>query len=529
MLPPFVVQGGPPWRYTHPPGFEILSRWSDSKTESFASALVAAKQLFDAILPPEFQGQFSVPTANLLVPDVGTEALPAPLMAQVLAHRAPAGPRPTQVSFMTSLELQDRDSAVIFGVLPSGPIPSTVVYTNDLVRLVLERRVPALPSWFIVGFCDMYTGTAFVMGGANTGTAGWMSRKQADALAEDPDSPRQLIPLAELFADPPAGPPEPTARLMLRQAEASLFIRWALDGLGSPHRAALWQFVTEASTGPVTESRFKALFGEDYVSVLNDLSDYLPWALTHSLRLTPRTPPAETEIRMRDATPAEVGRIKGDWERLEMDHVAVQFPELAPHYRARAEDTFKLAYQDARTDPDLLGVMGLFDLDCGKPAQAEPLLRAAAIAHVVRPRVYYELARMFFNELAKPQPGSTQARLTPGQAAALLGLLDEARAQKPSLPEVYGLYSQIAIAADAQPGPALLKVVREGAQLFPRNPPLIYEAAVVLAASGDAAHANDILQNAIGEAAEPALRSQMASLQATLASALQSQHPPAAQ
>jgi hypothetical protein len=530
MLPPFVVQGGPPWRYAHQSGLEVLSRWSDSKTESFVNGVLTAEQLFDAVLPPEFQVQFSLPTAYLLVPDVGTDALPGPLMAQVLAHPAAAGATPTRVSFLTNLMLEDRDSMVVFAVQPGGRIdPARVVYSNDRVRIALERRVPALPSWFIGGFYDLYSGMDFVRGGAETGTAGWMSRKQADALAEDPDTPRQLLPLAELFADSLAGPPEPMARVMLRQAEASLFIRWALDGQGSPHRAALWQFVTEASTATVTEIRFKALFGEDYVSVLNDLSDYLPWALTHSLRLTPRELPADKDIQIRDATPAEVGRIKGDWERLEMDRVALQFPELVLPYRERAQDTFKLAYQDARNDPGLLAVMGLFYLDCDKPAQADPLLRRAASGHVVRPRVYYEMALMFYKELTKAQPGSAQARLTPVQAAALLGLLDQARAQTPALPEVYGLYSQIAISANAQPGPVLLKVIREGAQLFPKNPPLIYNAAVMLARSGDVSDANDILQNAIGEAAEPALRTQMASLQVALASAMRSQHAPAAQ
>ncbi|MGD1030060.1 MAG: hypothetical protein ABSA05_02875 [Opitutaceae bacterium] len=530
MLPPFVVQGAAPWRYAHPPGFEVLSLWSDSKTESFANGILAARQLFDAVLPPEFQVQFSVPTAFLLVPDIGTDALPGPLMAQVLAHPAAAGATPTRVSFMTNLMLPDRDSMVVFAVLPGGSIdPTRVVYSNDRVRLALERRVPALPRWFAGGFYDLYTGMAFVRGGAETGTAGWISRQQADALAEDPEMPRQLMPLAELFADPPPDAPEEApARAMLRQAEASLFIRWALDGQGAPRRAALWQLVTESSAGPVTESRFKALFGEDYGSVLNDLSDYLPWALTHSLRLAPSQPPADTDIRMREATSAEIGRIKGDWERLEMDRVALQFPELVPKYRERAEATFKFAYQDAKTDPGLLAVMGLFYLDCGKPAQADPYLRAAAAGHVVRPRVYYEMARRFFAELTKAQPASGQGRLSPGQAGALLGLLDQARALSPALPEVYGLYSEIAMATDAQPGPALLKVIREGAQLFPKNPPLLYNAAVMLARGGDVAAADETLRKGLGATAEPALRTKMANLQSAIASALRSQSAPAA-
>jgi len=125
------------------------------------------------------------------------------------------------------------------------------------------------------------------------------------------------------------------------------------------------------------------------------------------------------------------------------------------------------------------------------------------------------------------QPASAQGHLNAGQAAALLGLLDQARALTPALPEVYGLYSEIAMATDAQPGPALLKIIREGAQLFPKNPPLLYNAAAMLARSGDVAAANEILQKGLEIPAEPALRAKMANLQAAIASALRSQSAPA--
>ncbi len=352
-LPPFVVQsaGGPPWRYAHPPGFEVLSRWSDSSTKDFANELLGARKLFDAVLPPEFQAQFAVPTTYVLVPDVQTDALPAPLMAQVLLH-AQAGAdsrRPTEVRFTPNLMLWDRDALVVFGLKPSEAIEDGgVAFFSDLrTRLILERRTPTLPSWFVAGFCDLYAGMDFTQRAADTGAAGWVSKEEVAALAADPDAPRQLMPLAELFAEPPpGGAPPPLARARLRQAEAALFIRWALDGVGSPRRAALWKFVDAAAAGPVTEAQFEALFGEDYVSALNDLSDFLPWAATHSLRLVPAQDPVDTDIRMRDATPAEVGRIKGDWERLEMDQVALQYPELVPKYRDRAQETFNLAYQD---------------------------------------------------------------------------------------------------------------------------------------------------------------------------------------
>jgi hypothetical protein len=526
MLPPFIVQSVT-WRYAHPPGFEVLSRWSDTKTEIFASAALAAGEMFDRVLPPEFQAKLSVPAVYILVPDSGNDGLSAPLMAQLLAHAgtgAAPGQRP-KVGFLPNLMLWDADSLAVFLVQPGRSIDLTrVVYSDERVRLSLERRVPALPRWFIDGFCDLYQGMQFSRGAAETGTAAWMSQGQMAALVRDPDFPRQLLPLAEIFADPTTSPNETKDHAVLRLAETSLFIRWALDGQDHPRRVALWKLVSDAATGPVTEDHFAELFGEDYAWALNDLSDYLPWALTHSLPLSPVMAPADSDIKLRDATPAEVGRIEGDWERLEMDRVGIQFPELKPKYRDHAQDTFNLAYQDNKTDPGLLGAMGLFELECGKPALADPLLRKAVAGHVVRPRVYYELVRLLFNELTNGQPGASQARLSPIQAATLLMLLDEGRAQSPPLPEEYGLYYQIALATSAKPTPAVMQACREGVRLFPGDPAVIYDAAITLADGGDLSAAYDVVKTGLSINSDPQLHTRLAGLQGKLESALQSEN-----
>jgi hypothetical protein len=526
-LPPFIVQAesGPPWRYTGQPGFEILSRWSNARTRELALKLIAAKQLFEAVLPPDLQAQFAVPTTLILVPDEMIDALPGPIRTQVLARAAAMGGRATDVRFLPNLMLWDRDELATFVLQPARSIEATrLFFSNDRVRLVLERRVPALPRWFIDGFCDLYRGIDFSDNIVCTDKASWIPAERISALEADPEAPRELIPLAELFANPTTGDPgETQERAGLRRAEAELFIRWALDGTGYPRRAALWRLVADASAGPVTERRFEELFGEDYFSALNDLSDYLPWALAHIQEVTSFLAPADSEIKLRDATPAEVGRIRGDWERLEMDLVSVQFPEIAPKYRERAQRTFDVAYQEDKTDPGLLAAMGLFNIDCGKPDLADPLLRAAAAAHVVRPRVYYELVRLLFTELIKAQPGATQARLSPIQAAALLGLLDQARAQAPPLPEVYGLYFQVALSTATRPAPAVMQVCREGVRLFPGDPALLFDAAVMLGRGGDLASATDILKRGFALQPEPQLQTRMAGFQRILEAALRTQ------
>jgi hypothetical protein len=531
-LPPFLVQdaGGPAWRYGSVPGFEFLSHWSDSKTESFGLGVAAARQLFESILPPEFQVQLSTPTAYVLVSDKGTDPLSQSMVAQVLSHSRTEGTEPgrraTQIGFLPNLMLWDWDDLIVYGLEPSHASEATLIFSNERVFVGLDRRTPALPRWFIDGFRDLYSGMEFWQGAAATGTAGWISKESTAALAADPEAPRVLLPLAELFANPPTGGRNETpAHLFLRQAEASLFIRWSLDGDGHPRRAALWQWVREAATGPVRERRFQELFGEGYAAALNDLSDYLPWALNHSLRITDAPAPAVTEMRLRDATPAEVGRIKGDWERLEMRRVAVDYPELAPRYRDHARKTLDLAFQIDKSDPGLLAVMGLFDLECNDPGNAQPLLAAAVAGQVVRPRAYFELARLQLSDAIKGLPDSPTARLTPQQTRELFHLLDQARAQSPALAQVYGLYFEIWQVSSGQPTRAQLQIFWDSAQLFPENPPLMYEAALMLARAGYLESAKAIVDRGLNTPTNPQMQARLEGLRDQLATALRTHGP----
>jgi hypothetical protein len=527
-LPPFLVQdaGGPAWRYASVPGFEFLSHWSDSRTESFALGVAAAKQLFEAILPPDYQVQLSTPTAYVLVTEQSTDALSQNLVTQELAHSqtadADSGRRTTQIGFLPNFMLWDWDDLIVYALEPPHDRGTTLIFSNERVFVGLERRTPALPRWFIDGFRDLYSGMDFSQGAAATGTAGWTTREATAALAADPEAPRKLLPLAELFANPPAGGPNETQEhAFLRQAEASLFIRWTLDGDNHPRRAALWQWLNGAVAGPVTERRFQELFGEGYSAALNDLSDYLPWALTHSLRLTTPLNLTLTEVRMRDATAAEVGRIKGDWERLEMHRVAAQFPTLVPKYREHARKTLDFAYQVDKGDPGLLAVKGLFDLECNDPVAAQPLLEAAAAGRVVRPRVYFELARLQLSQAIKALPDLPSARLAPEQTAQIFSLLDRARAQSPALAQVYGLYYEVWQVSAGQPTTAQLQVFRDSARLFSENPPLMYEAAVMLARSGELDSAKAVVDRGLATPTNTAMQSRLENLRDQLAAALQ--------
>src|SRR5476651_234046 len=123
----------------------------------------------------------------------------------------------------------------------------------------------------------------------------------------------------------------------------------------------------------------------------------------------PEPPPFE----LRDATEAEVGRIKGDTLRLGGHDGAAHLAMIAPYIRGER-------------DPQLLAALGLLERKLGDDARAKKFLEAAARDKAVRPRAYLELARL---RLADGIAHSTGAgKLAADQTAGVLTLLFTARA-----------------------------------------------------------------------------------------------------
>src|SRR6185436_1525062 len=142
---------------------------------------------------------------------------------------------------------------------------------------------------------------------------------------------RALLPLADFFAgELPSADSAAGEGLSLWQAQAALFIRWGLAGRGAPRRTALWKFAERAAVEPVTEALFQECFGLDFATARQQLTAYLPEAMREKLALRPAQRPRLPDYPLRAATEAEIARIKGDWERLEIAFVKTQFPPLAP-------------------------------------------------------------------------------------------------------------------------------------------------------------------------------------------------------
>ena len=230
--------------------------------------------------------------------------------------------------------------------------------------------------------------------------------------ADDPDAPpvpganaqedrdfnstlgrKGLIPLDQFFAVGRDSPEalSPVAGKWAKQAQALVHM-W-LYGEGKKYNKAFGEFVARAVREPVTEGDAAAeCFKMDYNQMLTALRVYISNTAYQYKQFNADKKgaglPEPAPLELRDATQAEIGRIKGDAELLAGHVEAARDQMLAPYARG--------------TDGPLLASMGLrWKKAAAKPARARKFLEAAAqlqVVQVVRPRAYLELANLRFAE-----------------------------------------------------------------------------------------------------------------------------------
>jgi hypothetical protein len=471
----------------------------------------------------------------------------------------------------------DRDKLSVFFIMKEDLMGSgAMTLTPGYVRYMLENRAPALPRWFVEGMMALYETAkleapamnwmlsmqrpsiisgkvedpSVVIGPAMWVNAGETKKIKASSRSERP----RLLRMEQIFSTPPPINPDMMANVsaheeregftksdgvvvlapmvvsgdagpdleqrrynyQLWRSQAALFLRWALDKDGEEKRAALWRFVEQAGEGAVTETKFEQAFGLNYAGVTAALLDYLPNAMgassSFSLRIPVVAPPPEIELR--EPTVTELARIKGDLERLEIGYVKQRYPQAVEHYAAQARRTLRRAYDKGIRDPELLAVMGLCECDVGDDAAGRPFLEAAVKAGVVRPRAYYEMARINYNALRAWEP---EAKFTGKQTAELLQPLFVARTQSPPLPEVYLLIAKVWGNSAITPTRAHLAVLDEGVRNFPSNLGLVYVTAQLNVAHGFGPAVAGLIDYGLRMSSEGADRTLFRKLQAEVA------------
>jgi hypothetical protein len=527
-LPPLMVAepiNGPPWHYLETTNLEVLARCSDAATVHLVEEMHRLQYLLTVLLPENLQARRSVPDIAVIYNEETKPTVAQEVVADLLRDEKDAkaekgeegrrGKREVRYSSMPNLRLTDRDSTAAFFIVNERNFTeSHLALTPDYVRFAVRNRTPAPPTWFVEGFVELYDSGDYEKNPITLGPVEWGSATDTKNLKYDPDYPRALVPLSEFFTQ---APPTTEAEAALWRSQAALFLRWAMDGENHPRREALWRFVTRVSAGGfVTEDVFRECFGLGYVDAQERLSDYLASAVIGSVHFDAGKPEPLPKLAPRLANDADIARVKGDLERLEITWVKARYPQLTQKYAEQARRTFARAYDKGLRDPRLLAVMGLCEVDAGNDDGAKKYLESALRGGgTLRPRASYELARLRYAE-AKKKPAAQGDRLSAEQATEVLQPLAGSRRASPPLLETYALTADVwshSVPAFTRQNLAFLD---EGVACFPRNLPLIYQAAWLNARQGFTTEADALIVRGLNAGADPAFRTRLEQLRSKL-------------
>jgi hypothetical protein len=522
LLPPMLVRehrDGPTWRYAAVGGLEILSRCDDGTTTAFVTSYLRRKMELALLLPPTLQLQQSVPEALILITPAAQKA-----MNEELARTMDAAKKSEASGYLTApgAELQvyhlvrslpqmtliDGESTSLLLTLdPSqrGPVALSgeasgffkglvddgayrdLTFTMQRIGGFLSGRVPALPSWFKSGFLSFYREINWTESGGTlkAGPVDWPSQ----------DSAVPLLPPRVFFTGPLGGATPLTPReSLLWGAQASLVFHWAYsDPL---RRAALWKFADLTSRQADTEDLITRCFGVGSRSLAASWAAYLPRAAKSKLPLIDEASVKIAAFRLQDATAVEAARIKGDMGRKEISYVKDLDPLSVASYVEQTGAVLRGPGEDGASDPAEVAVLGLYDCDIGAADEALPFLAEAAAAHVARPTLYVELAKIR-DQRALAQPTGTEGKLGPEQVAALIGLLRESRRYAPAQAGAYQLAADIWNQAANPPSRENLALLDEGVEFFPGDFDLVAGSAKLYAQGGDGPDALRLVDHAL--------------------------------
>ncbi|MCW5549960.1 MAG: STN domain-containing protein [Opitutaceae bacterium] len=531
-LPPFVVDSRPlVWHYAKLEKFEMLSACTAEATNRAIEQIYRLHEALGLLLPPDRQVAAAMPELYIVHSDRSQVSVSDELMVEFRRLETLQAGVPATESAGGWLKRNhgfwDHDGYVVYLKLnEEGFFTGSLGLTADYVRYVLEHRLPGSPPWLVEGMMELYRSVQLDPYGVRVSAfsanpqalkrpGGVVRLAKADALAEALGATgvgrRQdliLRPLAEMFEQDP--PPHGDPRREQWRAQAALFLRWALDS-GARHTRwpRLWDLVAQAGREPLKEADFRRAFRMGYAQAENELRRYLPKAQRHAVELRPVRFAPDLRPELHRASDLEIGWVKGDLDRLKMRYVRRHFPTLTDHYLKLTREALDRAQAQSPEDPRVLGLLGLLACDHGDDATAAPLLAAAVAGRDNRPRVYWELARIRAQEL---RTRAAETLADPAAVAAVVDLLEQARARSPAQPAVYELLAEVWQWHAITLSRSQLAVLQDGLRYFPRRLSLIAPVARLHARHGYQVEAQAILVRALQMATDRASREQLLSL-----------------
>ncbi|MDP3068680.1 MAG: hypothetical protein Q8N18_00245 [Opitutaceae bacterium] len=514
-LPPMIVEEAatlPPWLYVRADGTEYLSRCKETTTRGYVEMRRSRMLWVRALIPADLLARSDVPGVTVLVSQRLKPSNNSEVIGEVMQLQG--GARPDggyrRATTAPNMMLSDSDAVGVFAYIDESNFERrNLTISSDFVRYLLARRTPAPPRWLIDGIMAAYNAVLFEETPITLGRLSWHSVEELRALAKDSGAPRTLLPMGELFAGTGGAARHPK----IAQMQAALLVRWALDPRNA-QRDAFWKFAAQACAAPASEAMLREVLGFGFADLRDRLSDYLPTALREPLHLPLERSAALPALEIRRATPNEIARLRGEWERLAVPLVRRRHPDHAARYLEQARRTLRRAYDSGDRDPRLLASLGLCEIDAGELPAARDFLDAAVVAGVVRPRAAYELARLRWGDLVRGQPATRH--FAAEEIAPVLEPLRLGFDQAPAIAELIELWADAWTRTTARPSEADVQRLVRGAEQFIAEPRVGLRVARALGRHGKTAEARAVLGAAFLHVRDDAMRAQLAQMFAAL-------------
>lgn len=527
------------WRYATLPGYEVLSSASEAETQRFLREFQTLQQVIDVTWPVLRRGAAPVPTTLILCGrNPSARAFLNPRGRLVGSYDAfefqqldpsDANQPGLRVGRVASRFFADEEHACIVVDLAddsSGLADPYRQFANEYVRQLIGRLDAAAPAWLVEGVASLFGGLehsekwiAFGdLGGKQDDFNQLLTAKPSAAASSPLDDPAPqgssdatpprplmsavgaLLPLATMLeATEPQLRSDPKLRALARA-----FVHLCLYGRGQKYQKPLFVYLSRLQGGAGSEALFHECFGLSTAKMLEELQGYAAFTDYRHVQFRAQKggglkPPAP--VALRAATPAEIGRIKGEGLLLAGNRDAAFIELLAPYVRHQ-------------TDNDLLAALALFELRSELSARAQRgrrLLEIATAGGTTRALAYLELARLRRDEVVGP--------LNAAQREQVVAPLRHAATLAPPLPAVFELCAVVWSEAAEAPPAEDLALLERGVARFPGRLGLVYHTAQLCAAGGRVKQAAKLAEWGERVAREPRDKERFAQLRAALAGA----------
>jgi hypothetical protein len=514
MMPAFVVsvdRDQPKWRYIGRSGFEVLFLTSDGLAADFATDVAVALDALDKVVPAKARLRLNTPLMFIFD---GREPVflgaRGGLRTLYAEGKAPLELRATEGA---ELRFAALDQDVYVHYLSIGRRSESDLYhlVTDLYRPLLRKSHPRPPAWLTLGTVRVLEFST------KNRSKGW----PPEAFWARPRS--TLVPLRDVprvlgrIETGNALTPLEVEEVQTLTDNSTILAKWALFAESGNYRTRYWDFYRRAALSPNEEEwLFQATFGLSYEDAQKRAAE--SWAETDhgfsSIHLKSKkevVPVAGGEIR--DATPAEIARITGEWARL----AAVSLPAQKDRLLSAAGKIFDRGIKESgMRDPRLVAAAGIYRTEMGRDAEARPLLEEAAKAWVARPRAYLELARIRLT-VAGAMAGAG-GKLSSAQFASVMSLLHEANAQSDQQEQYYELLLSLWENAAGKPTADELSPLAACAKIFTHRSDLTLRSAQLHATLGRMTEARALAETALRFAKDETTRSALTALRRSAAS-----------